>query len=395
MTHKLKGFDPDKHLLFNEADFWEDEETSQDVSKDELQSGQLIWKFKIGDPIRGGITSVIDQNGNRRIYFGTTGRKLYALETDQEGFAPKMVWEKSLGGEIISTPIFKDFVIYITTKSGNIYAIDSGLFGKKHTPGKAINETPKIIWDAKLRKGINTQPMISSNMLLISSWDDHLHAYEAFYNTPDSYQIGKELWVFKAEGINSSPNLFEGTAYIGDDEGKMYAINYGGKSAETFWELQVSGGIWNKPYVDEDRVYLGTLDGYVIAIEAGLGKELWKYKTGDKIYSSPIAIPYEGGRKACIIGSDDGYLYSLVQTGGSVKPIWKIRTKGRVRATPVYHRGKIFIGSGDNNFYCIEASSGTILWRYATNGNVHSKAVVMKDKVLFGSTDGYLYCISI
>ncbi len=392
---KLSGFDPDHHLNYSEDQFWGDEEGEVVADKNSLQSGQLAWKFRIGGPIQGGVCSIIDANGNRRIYVGTTERILNAVETDPEGFDPKMVWQESLGGDIIAQPLFKDYVIYITTKNGGIFAIDSGLHGKKYTPGKAINETPKIIWDTRLRKGINTQPFLSSNMMLVASWDDHLHAFEASYNNPESFQIGKELWSYRAEGINSSPYLFEGTVYLGDDEGNLHAINYGGKTAEIFWKIPIGGGIWNRPYVDEQYVFTGTLDGYVVCIDSSLGKVVWKYKTGDKIYSNPIAMPIEGGRKAALIGSDDGHIYAIYHTGGSASPLWKIRTKGKVRAEPILHHGKILIGSGDNNFYCIEAASGTILWRYTTDGNIYSKAAIMQDKVLFGSSDGFLYCVKI
>ena len=392
---KLQGFDPDTDLQFTEDEFWQDEEGQTSGRKEELQSGQLAWKFRIGGPILGGIQSIIDPNGNRRIYLGTTERNLHAIETDSDGFDPKMVWQESLNGDIISTPLFKDYVIYLVTKAGGILAIDSGLHGKKYTPGKAINIKPTIIWDTKLRKGINTEPFLSSNMLMVASWDDHLHAYEASYNNPESYQIGKELWSFRAEGINSSPNLFEGTVYIGDDEGTLYAVNYGGKTAETFWKVACGGGIWTRPYVDEQFVFTTTLDGYIVCVDSSQGKVAWKFKTGDKMYSSPLVIPVEGGRKACVAGSDDGILYAVYHTGGSANPLWKIKTKGKVRAEPIIHHGKILVGSGDNNFYCIEAQSGTILWRYTTDGNIYSKAAILGDKVIFGSSDGFLYSVKI
>lgn len=392
---KLSGFDPDIHLQYDEEILWQSEKAEAETPQDKLQSGQLAWKFKTGGSITGGIIFVIDKNGNRRIYFGTTERELIAVETDSQGFDARMVWKESLAGEIISTPLFKDSVIYTATKNGGIFAIDSGLYDKKYTPDKALNETPEIIWEGRLSKGINTQPFLSSNLLLVSSWDDHLHAFEAFYNNPDSYQIGKEKWSFRAEGINSSPNLFEGTVYMGDDEGNLFAINYGGKSPEKFWSSPVGSPIWTRPYVDELNIFISTIDGQVMGVDAGQGKVLWKFKTGDKIYSDPVAFPVEGGRKGVIVGSDDGHIYALVPTTSGVSPLWKIRTKGRVRARPLLSHGKVFIGSGDNNFYCVEAASGTILWRYSTDGNVYSNAAIMGDKVLFGSTDGFLYCVKI
>ncbi|RME89498.1 MAG: hypothetical protein D6767_08365 [Candidatus Hydrogenedentota bacterium] len=392
---KLTGFDPDKDLNLVEEEFWADEVTEKASSHVDLSPGQLVWKYKTSGPIVGGMCYVVDPNGNRRLYFGTTERKLIALDVEEDLSDVHLVWEESVAGEVIAAPLFKDHVIYVTTKNGWIFALDSGLYGKKTTPGKAINETPKVLWEKKLMKGINTQPALSSNMLLVTSWDDHLYAFEAFYNNPESYQIGKELWSYRAEGINSSPNLYEGTVYIGDDEGNVHAVNYGGKSAESFWQVPVGAGVWSKPWVDDTHVFVTTLGSQIVCIDPSQGKVAWKFRLGSKSYANPIAMPIEGGRTACVAGADDGILYAVVQSGGSVQPVWKVRTKGKIRAEAILYRGKILVGSGDNNFYCIEASSGTILWRFSTDGNIFGKAAVVGDKVIFGSTDGFVYCVQL
>jgi len=53
-------------------------------------------------------------------------------------------------------------------------------------------------------------------------------------------------------------------------------------------------------------VYFGCDDGRLYALEVAAGKELWKFKTGDAIESSPYVA--DG---VVYVGSNDGCLYAI------------------------------------------------------------------------------------
>jgi len=110
---------------------------------------------------------------------------------------------------------------------------------------------------------------------------------------------------------------------------------------------------------------------------------LWKYKTGDWVFSSPAVV---NGK--VYFGSYDNYLYCL-DTNGNL--LWRYKTGDYVRSSPAVVDGKVYFGSVDNYLYCLD-TYGNLLWRYKTGDYVASSPAVVDGKVYFGSGDGYLYC---
>ena len=61
--------------------------------------------------------------------------------------------------------------------------------------------------------------------------------------------------------------------------------------------------------------------------------------------------------------------------------VWKFKTNGAVYASPVLHKGIVYMGSSDSTFYAIDAKSGTALWTYKLNNQILSDAVIEKDNI--------------
>ena len=53
-------------------------------------------------------------------------------------------------------------------------------------------------------------------------------------------------------------------------------------------------------------VYVGSVDKYLYALDAGSGELRWWYRTGDAVVSSPAVV--DG---VVYVGSGDGYLYAV------------------------------------------------------------------------------------
>ena len=53
-------------------------------------------------------------------------------------------------------------------------------------------------------------------------------------------------------------------------------------------------------------VYVGSYDGYVYALNASNGTLLWRYLTGNGVYSSPVVV-----NGVVYVGSLDDYVYAL------------------------------------------------------------------------------------
>jgi len=65
-----------------------------------------------------------------------------------------------------------------------------------------------------------------------------------------------------------------------------------------------------------------------------------------------------------------------------------------VFSSPAVADGKVYVGSHDDNVYCLNASTGAKIWNYTTGDNVISSPAVVDGNVYVGSDDGKVYCFS-
>ena len=56
--------------------------------------------------------------------------------------------------------------------------------------------------------------------------------------------------------------------------------------------------------------------------------------------------------------------------------------------------GVVYVGSGDDNVYALDAATGDVRWSYPTGGEIFSSPVVPGNVVYIGSEDGKLYALN-
>jgi outer membrane protein assembly factor BamB len=67
--------------------------------------------------------------------------------------------------------------------------------------------------------------------------------------------------------------------------------------------------------------------------------------------------------------------------------IWDYITGDDVFSSPAISDGNVYIGSYDNNVYCLDASNGSAIWTYETDGYIYSSPAVIDGKVYIGSME--------
>ena len=75
--------------------------------------------------------------------------------------------------------------------------------------------------------------------------------------------------------------------------------------------------------------------------------------------------------------------------------VWKYKTGNWVYSSPAISNGKVYVGSEDNYIYCLDANDGSLVWKYKTGNRVCSSPAISNGKVYVGSTDNYIYCLDI
>ena len=224
-------------------------------------------------------------------------------------------------------------------------------------------------------------------------------------------------WRFHPGGkFISSPTVSNGTVYIGNTDGKLYAVRTSDGSQT--WSFQTGGAVNSTPAVSNGVVVVSSRDGNVYGVDVASGAKKWAFKTGgERRFTAPgihgiapknemMPDPYDVflsspaiSNGVAYVGSGDHYVYALDAGTGSLR--WKFLTGNVVHASPAVAAGTLYIGSWDRYFYALDARSGAVRWRFATGDDrviynqvgIAGSAAVTDTMVYFGCRDSTFYAL--
>jgi outer membrane protein assembly factor BamB len=266
------------------------------------------------------------------VYAVDTGLNSSTAETD--GVRNKLLWQKKMKKGILAEPVIAGKYLLITSLDG-IYAFDT------FSPGEKSSGNP--VWAVSINGTVST-PAVDSGMLFIGSEDRRLFGFDysgsklqkiweyelsgscrmkPFVSptggfvaaaTTDGfvYAVDKKSGTYKwnfvvkspvignivSEKINGAEHLF-----FGSDAGIFYCLDSSGKRV---WQFAAGGKIRTEPVVHRGRIWFGSADNALYALDLATGKEAFKFKSDGNIYGKPLIA---GDR--VFFGSTDGYIHSI------------------------------------------------------------------------------------
>lgn len=131
--------------------------------------------------------------------------------------------------------------------------------------------------------------------------------------------------------------------------------------------------ITGSPVVSNGIVYVGTVQGTLVAFNASTGSIVWTFNANGPIYGSPTihnGIAYFGTVDSPGGGVIGNYAYALNATDGSL--IWKnYLAYGAAWVTPLVYNGVVYFPSAareaiSGGFNAFNATNGAVVWQFST-----------------------------
>ena len=196
----------------------------------------------------------------------------------------RVKWKFPTGDRVISSPVFKDNVIYFGGDDGNVYAVDAA--------------TGRQIWKRATNGPVPATPAIADGKVFFATSDSSLyHVVDANSGKSVVRQQGK-AYMF------SSPAIVGDVVFIGVLNGTLEARD--AKTGELLWDFQVGTSKQNKRWVlTADRTFNVPLLYHSNWREAPLVANDQQIRIGG-IFSSPLVA-----NGVVYFGSADGFLYAL------------------------------------------------------------------------------------
>jgi len=206
------------------------------------------------------------------------------------------------------------------------------------------------------------------------------------YTESPAPNTNQTQWTYTTDGaVYSSPAVADGKVYVGSRDGDVYALDQ--QTGALIWNYTTGGFVDSSPAVVDGRVYIGSYDDKVYCFDAATGARIWNYPTGSSVSSSPAVA---GSR--VYIASQDGKVYCLDAATGV--HIWNYSTGGSESSSPAVVGGRVYIGSASGKVYCLDAATGAHIWDYPTGAWVYSSPAVVDDRVYVGSSNAKVYCLA-
>jgi outer membrane protein assembly factor BamB len=273
---------------------------------------------------------------------------------------PKLVekWEFPTGGSITAGVVVANGILYVASQDGTLYARNAG--------------TGKALWSYPTGGPITSTPAVDNNSVFVYSTGGIFYALNA--------TTGKLLWQRSiGADSNSSPVTANGVVYVGTHyDGNLYAFNQ--SNGAMLWNFPTNYPL-DSPAVASGIVYVGSQNGYVYAVKASTGVQVWKRKTGEIVDSSPAI-----GAGQVYIGTTAGIVYSLDASTGAVT--WSLQPDGyQIRDSPAVDGGSVFIATDYGFVYAINASTGKAKWQAANGFPLRSSPAIANGVLYIGDAN--------
>jgi outer membrane protein assembly factor BamB len=167
-----------------------------------------------------------------------------------------------------------------------------------------------------------------------------------------------------------------------------------GDSLKLVWKFKTGDEVNSSAAINAGRVFIGSNDGFVYAVDLCTGGKIWSYETGDMVEASPCVVDDQ-----VFVGSSDGFMYALDAETGELK--WKYETDGQILGAANWtireddNTTLLVFGSYDGKVYCVDGTTGEVVWEYETGNYVNGTPAIGNDKVVVGGCDAKIHVISL
>ena len=310
----------------------------------------------------------------------------------------RVKWAFATGGRIVSSPVIDQGTIYVGSDDGNLYAI-AAADGRQR-------------WQYKTAGPVPSTPAVAAGVVYVASYDGKIHAIDARSGLPRWKFATAGERRFEAKNLHgflpktqtiadpfdvylSSPLVVDGRVFVGSGDGNVYALD--ATTGALAWKFATGDVVHASPAYADGTIVIGSWDSYLYALDAATGAQKWRFHGGEDpdihnqvgFQSSPAVV--DG---MVYVGCRDAHVYALDAATGRKK--WDYPTsKSWVNGTPAVRDGTVYVGTSDTSrFMALDARTGRLKFTYTAGAYIFSSAALAGDLAYFGSHNGRLYAVN-
>jgi len=244
----------------------------------------------------------------------------------------------------------------------------------------------RAIWSQDIAGGVGPgSPVLIDSVVLLTNMRGDLYAIHA--------GTGKTLgWINLGEAIYGSPAVDRFVAVVALANTRASLVSYDFYSGSVRWR-QSYGDIEMTPLKEENRIYVGNLQGIFFAVGTVEGNELWRFALPANTKFKGIRSSPALSNATVVFGADDGGLYALDARDGGL--LWRAELGAPVWATPAIADDLVVVGTIEGTVAAIDLSSGELRWLHHAGAPVHAGALLAEGRAVIATLGGLLLALDL
>lgn len=291
---------------------------------------------------------------------------------------------------------FHDGIVYAGTGDGRVVAIDVAT--RSHSwyyPTTVPSGGGMSCGPAAAPAAIYTTPLVDGDLVYVGTYSGRVMALNTVARSQGLHfpQRGHGEWEWDCPKNNAASNAIVAdlrmradAIYVSSSNGRVYSLD---KSfGDLIWESEVldrkHGKLWTSPWVEDETVYVSTLDGHIHALSTETGQVRtdppfagWPFRSETGFASSPVldnGIVY--------VGSFGNNLHAIVV--GESELLWEFAGDKWFWADPLVSEGIVYAGCLDGRLYAVRAETGEELWHFETMDARGRRVPIVSSPVMMG-----------
>jgi serine/threonine-protein kinase len=286
--------------------------------------------------------------------FGFNNRKTrHNRALDQLGPPGRRLWTLDAGSLVEFPPVVADGMGVVGTNRHRLIGFDLATGRKK--------------WNEKVPGPVASSPAIHKGVAYVTTITGHLVAQRV--------SDGRRQWKVKlGTSSESSPTIVDDGMYVGTTDGDVIRMDFAGREV---WRARVPGDVKSAIAAYKDMVIASDYAGHVTALAQSDGARRWSVSTpgrafrgSGRFYAGP-AVQY--GR--VYVGNVNGRMVALDADTGDLA--WLRSTNDWIYSSAAIAEQTVFVGSYDRRLYAFDAASGDLRWTFDAGERISGSPVVI------------------
>jgi outer membrane protein assembly factor BamB len=255
--------------------------------------------------------------------------------------------------------------------------------------------------DARSLSGVYSKPMLGDDgIVYVGDYGGWLYAFKPSAVNLDAANDDQQPGVAVAD----LGDAVIGGVQLDKDAGMLYvtageklfkvsmermksALEAGGGTVvpEASFVFEAQDTLWGQPAIEDDTVYVTSLDGHLYALDANSGSVKWSFDGVRSLATSPVIVG-----DVILAGGFDSTLFGVNKTSGELA--WQLPVGNWILSTPVVDDdGTAYFGDFDGVLHAVNTKDGTEVFSLPLNrGKIRASMAISGDYVVVGTDDGWL-----